>query len=338
MRRIVFAVLLAVSLALTGAGTAQQNVSMQSEENEITFAVISDPHMGMGEPANTNKMFHYNQDVLRWIIEEINDRSDIDFVLVLGDITKDSEPINHVIAKDNLDKLNMPYFVIPGNHDVNKTSVKGMKNGIEDFVKTYQGHGYQGEKSWYSVDPSPGLHLVALDSASDLNLSDTWGGNIFQEQLSWLESDLNQSKDKTIIVMSHHALINHTGKNDSNWYIGDRSRVKDILREYGAQIVFTGHLHITDIAEEDGLYDISCPGTSTYPIAYRLAKISGNNITIDTMWYPDEKVRGIARAEFMQNGWESTLEEMEGSFSDRYAVIELQKPLPDVKFPVPIEA
>jgi 3',5'-cyclic AMP phosphodiesterase CpdA len=292
----------------------------------------------MGEPANTNKMFHYNQDVLRWVIEEINTRSDIDFVLVLGDLTKDSEPINHVLVKDMLDKLNAPYFVVPGNHDVNKTSVKGMKNGIEDFVKAYQGHGYQGNKSWYSVDVVPGLHLVALDSASDPAFSDSWGGNVSQEQLAWLESDLNQSKDKTIIVMSHHALLNHTGINDSNYYIADRSSVESILREYGVQIVFTGHVHITDIAEDDGLYDISCPATSTYPMAYRLAKISGNNITIDTMLYPDEKVMGIAKAEAIQNGGESALDEAEGSFSDKYAVIELHKPLTDIKFPLPVEA
>ncbi|MCX8207442.1 MAG: metallophosphoesterase [Methanothrix sp.] len=338
MKCILFALLLVVSITLTGAGTTQQSVSMQSEENEVTFAVISDPHIGMGELSNTNKMFHYNQDVLMWVIKEINAMNDIDFVLVLGDITKDSEPINHVLAKDLLDTLDVPYFVVPGNHDVNKTYVKGMKKGIEDFVKIYEGHGYQGERSWYSVDPVPGLHLVALDSASDPSLSDTWGGNISKEQLSWLESDLNQSQDKTIIVMSHHALINHTGKNESNWYIGNRNTVKDILRKYGVQIVFTGHLHITDIAEEDGLYDISCPATSTYPLAYRLVKIEGNNITIDTMWYPDEKVRGIAKAEFMQHGWEGTLEEMEGSFSDRYTVIELHKPLQDIKFPLPAEA
>lgn len=337
MRCIILAVLLAVSLTLTGAGTAQHNVSMQSEENEVTFAVISDPHMGTGELNNTNKMFHYNQDVLRWIIEEINARSDIDFVLVLGDITKDSEPINHVRAKEILDKLDVPYFAIPGNHDVNKTQIKGEK-GIEDFVQIYQGHGYQGNSSWYSVDPMPGVHLVGLDSASDPNLSDTWAGSISQEQLDWLESDLNENEGKTIVVMSHHALINHTGKNDSNWYVGNRDALKDILRKYEAQIIFTGHLHITDIAEEDGLYDISCPGTSTYPLAYRMARISGNNLTIDTMWYPDEKVRGIAQAEFMLNGWESTLEEMAGSFSDRYAVIELQKPLQDIEFPVPAEA
>jgi hypothetical protein len=56
------------------------------------------------------------------------------------------------------------------------------------------------------------------------------------------------------------------------------------------------------------------------------------------MWYPDEKVRGIAKAEAIRNGGEITLDEMEGSFSDRYAVIALQKPLQDIRFPVPAEA
>ena len=79
-------------------------------------------------------------------MEEINSNSDVDFVMVLGDITKDSEPLNHVRAKDMLDKLNVPYYVLPGNHD--ETHIQN-ELGIEDFVETFQGHGYT-ENSSYS--------------------------------------------------------------------------------------------------------------------------------------------------------------------------------------------
>jgi len=334
--RSIIALLLAVCLLLTGNAFAKGNEDIvnMTEENKVVFAVITDPHMGSSEPSNTNKMFHYNQDILKWMIEEINSKSDIDFVLVAGDITKDSEPINHVRAKDLLDKLNVPYYVIPGNHDVQKTSVEN-EMGIEDFVNIYQGHGYTLDRPYYSLDPVPGVHLVALDSASDPSLANAWGGNLSEEQLAWLDEDLNTSQDRTVILMTHHALINHSGKNDSNWYINNRDAIKTIMKDHGAQIIFTGHLHITDIAEEDGIYDISCPGTSTYPLAFRMATLEGDKLTVNTFWYPDEKVRGIAEAEFLLKGWESTLEEMKGEFSDRYAVLQLEKSLPDVSIMVP---
>jgi 3',5'-cyclic AMP phosphodiesterase CpdA len=334
--RVTLALLLALSLLLSCSALAQNNKDIvnMTEENEVVFAVISDPHMGSSEPSNTNKMFHYNQDILKWMVEEINSNSDIDFVLVLGDITKDSEPLNHVRAKDMLGKLNVPYYVLPGNHDVNKTYIEN-EMGIEDFVKTFQGHGYTNNSSYYSLDPAPGVHLVSLDTASDSRLADTWAGGLSEEQIAWLDEDLNKTGDKTVIIMAHHALINHTGKNDSNWYIDNRDDVLEIMKNYGVQIIFTGHLHTTDIAEKDGIYDISCPGTCTYPLAYRMAKLEDDTLTVNTFWYPDEKVRGIAEAEFILNGWEGTIEQMKGEFSDRYAVLELENSTPEISFRVP---
>lgn len=333
MNKLILAVLLAICSLSMGA-FAQNNITFMPLENEVSFAIISDPHIGMWEPDNAAKMFHYNQDVLRWAIDDINSRSDIAFVLILGDLTKDSEPYNHIKVKEMLDNLRVPYYVIPGNHDVNKTSVKGPKMGIEDFVKIYQGHGYNSNRTYYSVNPVPNIHLVALDSASDPKVSDTWGGAVSQQQLNWLDADLNKTSNVTTIVMIHHALINHTGKNDPNWYVDTRGALNDILRKHGVQIVFSGHLHTTDIAYENGLYDISCPATSTYPLAYRLAKIDGNKLYINTLWYPDELVREIAKAEFLKNSWEGTLQEMEGNFSDRVTTIELNKSLPIVRVPV----
>jgi len=334
--RTTLTLLLALGLLLSCSALAQDNMDIvnMTEENEVVFAIISDPHMGSSEPSNTNKMFHYNQDILKWIVEEINSNTDVDFVLVLGDITKDSEPLNHVRAKDMLDRLNAPYYVLPGNHDVNKTYIEN-ELGIEDFVENFQGHGYTDNRSYYSLDPSPGVHLVSLDSASDSRLADTWAGGLSEEQIEWLDEDLNETEDETVIIMAHHALINHTGKNDSNWYIDNRDEVKEIMKKHGAQIIFTGHLHTTDIAEENGIYDISCPGTCTYPLAYRMAKLESDTLTVNTLWYPDEKIRGIAEAEFLQNGWEGSIEDMKGEFSDRYAVLELERPIPEISFRVP---
>ena len=187
----------------------------------------------------------------------------------------------------------------------------------------------------HSLDPTPGVHLVSLDSASDSRLADTWAGGLSEEQISWLDEDLNETGDKTVIIMAHHALINHTGKNDSNWYIDNRDEVKEIMKKHGARIIFTGHLHTTDIAEENGIYYISCPGTCTYPLAYRMAKLEGDTLTVNTLWYPDGKVKGIAEAEFILNGWEGTIEQMKGEFSDRYSVLKLENSTPEINFRVP---
>lgn len=105
-------------------------------------------------------------------------------------------------------------------------------------INLFRGHGYIDNKSYYSLDPVPGVHLVSLDSASDSRLADTWAGGLSEEQIAWLDEDLNKSGDKTVIIMAHHALINHTGKNDSNWYIDNRDAVKEIMKKHRAQIIY----------------------------------------------------------------------------------------------------
>jgi len=103
----------------------------------VKFAVLSDTHIGLSEKKNTYKMFHYNDRILLDMIEDINAIGDVDFVLVPGDLTKDSEPYNHKEAKEILDVLAMPYFAVPGNHDVIKVWSSEPTWGIEEFVTWY---------------------------------------------------------------------------------------------------------------------------------------------------------------------------------------------------------
>jgi hypothetical protein len=66
-----------------------------------------------------------------------------------------------------------------------------------------------------------------------------------------------------------------------------------------------------------------------------MAELKGDELEVDTLWYPDEEIRGIGEAEFLFNGWESTLEERAGEFSDRFAVLKLQHSLSQIRFMVP---
>ncbi len=293
---------------------------------ETTFAVLSDIHLGSDEPKNTHKMFHYSQSILERAIGEMNSHRDIEFVLVAGDLTKNSEPFNHEAVKRILNQLRIPYYVVPGNHDVKKAEMPSENWGIEDFVRAYQGHGYSGDKSWYSLDPKPNVHLVGLDSASESRFAQSYGGALSLEQLDWLELDLAQARGKTTVVMIHHALIHHKGGSDPRYYVENADQVKDILKKYGVQIVTTGHLHITDIAVENGLFDISCPAICSYPCAYRILKLSENELFVNTIWHPSKTVREIAKAELLTRGTsEAGLKVTEGDASDRWAMLELRE-------------
>lgn len=296
-------------------GLCDENVT-----DPVKFVVITDLHLGLDEPENTYKMFHYNDQILGDMINEINSMGDVDFVLVPGDLTKDSEPYNHQRVLEQLNGLNMSYYLIPGNHDVFKEGMDAENWPIEKVVENYPMPWYEG-KSWYSLNPVEGIHLVALDSASHENHSDDWGGAVYQEELEWLELDLTENKDKTTIVVVHHALNQHEGIDNPLYYCDNANDVKEIMKSCGVKLAISGHIHITDIAEEDGIYDVSCPATCSYPCAYSVFELEGSEAKVNVKWYGNETVRDVARQEFIDAGNDAAL--AEGNPSDRNAVLNL---------------
>jgi len=69
-------------------------------------------------------------DVLSKIIEEVN-KSDADFLICVGDSVASGSDEEYKAFQEAMQKLNCPYYTIPGNHDV-----KG--NGI-DYYRKYLG-------------------------------------------------------------------------------------------------------------------------------------------------------------------------------------------------------
>lgn len=64
--------------------------SAQKHFEPFKFAVIADPHMSVpseNSPANGTKMFKNSVELLEATINEINKQKDIDFTVVLGDLT-----------------------------------------------------------------------------------------------------------------------------------------------------------------------------------------------------------------------------------------------------------
>ncbi len=56
-------------------------------------------------------------DELESMVGDVNNRGDVDFVIHGGDVTNFGATREFVLQRDCLDKLNMPYVVIVGNHD-----------------------------------------------------------------------------------------------------------------------------------------------------------------------------------------------------------------------------
>jgi len=112
----------------------------------------------------------------------------------------------------------------------------------------------------------------------------------------------------------HHALNQHEGVSDPLYYCDNAEAVKEIMKSHDAKLAISGHIHITDIAEEDGLYEVSCPATCSYPCAYTVCELSGSEFTVEVIWYDNETVRDVAKQEFIDAG--KDVAQAEGEPSD----------------------
>ncbi|AEH45354.1 metallophosphoesterase [Thermodesulfatator indicus DSM 15286] len=264
------------------------------------FAVIADPHLsvpGPHSPKNGVKMFKESVALLKATINEINKRKDINFVLVLGDLTKDAEPWNLDKFKEVMSELKVPYYVVLGNHDISPVDIKATNRdpGVSrsTMIWAFQGHGFKGPKANWSLDPIPGVHLIGLDST----MTGDWAGRLTKEGLEFLKKDLAANPDKITIVILHHQLQPYTkaeitGENNFNKFVLlNASEVKDILNK-NPQVIMTlsGHRHLsTRYILENNIAYFTCPSTVTWPMRYVIFSVDNKGISYQTYDVPTSK-------------------------------------------------
>ena len=82
---------------------------------EANFAIITEPQIGA--ETNSNNLIE--------VVEDINKRQNISYVLVLGNITANGKFDEFIWAQEILDELTVPYSVIGGEKDYFLSEGKG---------------------------------------------------------------------------------------------------------------------------------------------------------------------------------------------------------------------
>ncbi|MBP8640390.1 MAG: metallophosphoesterase [Oscillospiraceae bacterium] len=291
---------------------------------DTSFAVISDTHYydtDLGTTgaafeeclASDRKLLKESAQLLELAVDRIIE-SDVKFVLVSGDLTKDGEKINHEKVAEQLQRIvdaGKKVFVVPGNHDVNNPlAVKYVGDGTEpvdnvsaeDFAQIYNNFGYSDallrddNSLSYVAEPQDGLWIVALDTneyeKNQPNTEEVWAGELTQDQIDWLQDVLKQANDegKAVILLEHHGIVEHwegQSKLHPDYLLSDYKYVGKLLTSYGVRLAFTGHYHAQDISLKDNgeqgfIYDAETGSLSTAPCSMRFCTISNNSLTDKT--------------------------------------------------------
>jgi outer membrane protein assembly factor BamB/predicted MPP superfamily phosphohydrolase len=188
----------AVTFALVAVGQAP-----------LKFAHVSDTHIGSN-----------NADMdLRRTVQDINNDPTLQFVVISGDITEFGADKEEKLAKQILDSLNKPWYIIPGNHDGNWS-----ESGANIFKQVF------GSETFYFKAGK----YVFLGTACGPNMR-MGPGQIPRENIEWLDSVLKTIPGNTPIIFVNHYPMD-AGLN--NWFEAlDRLKTKDI------QLILCGHGH-----------------------------------------------------------------------------------------------
>ncbi|HIK11036.1 MAG TPA: metallophosphoesterase [Oscillatoriaceae cyanobacterium M33_DOE_052] len=248
-------------------------------ELNFRFAVVSDPHVALPhtiwDAPNRFHLVEVSISALELVLAQLAEM-ELDFLLLPGDLTQHGEPDNHIWLANRLAQLPFPAYVIPGNHDVPLAVGDGKSIGWADFPKYYRHFGYQNpHQLYYTCHVLPGVRLIGLNS----NHFDEEGkqiGRLDDTQLAWLQEVLAaKAADELVLVIVHHNVIEHLPDQAQHpmgrrYMLENAPQLRQILRNAGVELVFSGHLHVQDIAHQDGIYDITTGSLVSYPHPYRI--------------------------------------------------------------------
>jgi 3',5'-cyclic-AMP phosphodiesterase len=198
-------------------------------KGELSFAQISDSHMGFNKPANTDVV-----GTLKAAVDKINAlKTQPEFLLHTGDISHLSKPEEFDTVDQILKGANpKDAFYVPGEHDV-------LNDDGKQFLDRY-GKGSKGA-GWYSFEKK-GVHFVGLVNV--MNLKAGGLGTLGHDQLEWLEDDVKHlSKSTPIVVFAHIPLWSIYP--EWGWGTEDSAQALSYLKKFGSVTVLNGHIHQT---------------------------------------------------------------------------------------------
>ncbi len=182
-----------------------------SAPNKIAW--LSDTHVAPGTTGSED---------LQAVVQDINQQQDIACAIISGDITDHNTGNNLLMAKQILDRLTVPYYIIPGNHDTKWTD-----SGLQKFKKLFGN-----DKFSFTFQ---GILFLGLHQGPVLRMAD---GHFSPADLQWLTSTLNglPQPNQPIVVVTHYPLA-------PPFTIDNYAQFMQRIQPFNIKLILHGHGH-----------------------------------------------------------------------------------------------
>jgi Icc protein len=228
---------------------------------------ISDSHML--PPGETNHAEIDPAARLKAAVDAMN-HANPDLVLHTGDIAHHGTPEAYALAKEILEKLEAPIYLIPGNHDdrASMRSVFSSENWMPD-KKTPSAFIH------YEIDADP-LHIIMLDSL----LPGQVGGQLCDDRLEFLAKQLDHDTRPTIIAIHHPPMAPGLGGFAKIGLEGADKLAEIVSRRQQVIRIIAGHNHRSVMGVCGGVPAVVAPSCA-FPFAFNTNKDASISIAFE---------------------------------------------------------
>ena len=230
----------------------------QSSDSTARFAFLADTHIAVGSRSVED---------MEKCIRDINGYDSLDFVIFAGDITDFGSDEEISLAKQLMDSLSIPYYVVQGNHDANWS-----ESGCNTFAKVF---GY--ERFSFKAG---GWRFICCNSGPDMRMAP---GLVPRETMKWL-GELED--DGPAIFVNHYPMDSSV----LNYFHVNRE-----LKRLDVRFAMGGHWHRNIPRNYQGIPAALCRSSlaaGKVP-GYTVARISGNHISLS-----ERRIYGETAVEF----------------------------------------
>jgi 3',5'-cyclic AMP phosphodiesterase CpdA len=209
------------------------------------FALLTDMHLSPDFPQHTTD--------LQRAVHEIDSLKQVAFVIVGGDIADKGDRSSLLLAKKLFDELNVPYYVVPGNHDTRycptMTTTFDSVFQYHHFTFTYQ-H----------------VQFIGFNTGQGHGVNSGW---VSDPEMSWIEGQLQKTGSQLPLFFVTHFPLNPSD-------VGNRDAFLQVVKVYNVEAILGGHYHRNVFFDEDGIPDVltrTLQSNAVVPAGYSLIEV-----------------------------------------------------------------
>lgn len=214
----------------------------------MLIAQISDTHISTPESVN-DRWFDTPGHLARAVdhLNRLTPRPDV--TVVTGDLVERGEAAEYARLRSILDRLAMPAYAVPGNHDAR-----------EPLARAFADRGYLpgGEFLHYTVERWP-VRLIGLDT----HVPGSPGGELCARRLAWLDARLGEAPDRpTLLFMHHPPFVTGLEAMDAMGLAGAPALAEVVRRHPQVERIVCGHVHRAMTRRFAGTVATTSPATA----------------------------------------------------------------------------